>query len=218
MPESPARRRPSKGGYVSGSTPPGKLGPPPASVGAGTISVDDYLHFRDEMARAVEEVFERAGRPDDPAVEDVLQTVYVAGLAAAAPSRNDPSLGAFFKQLARRSALNYLKRGQRERASTTEDILASVDAEREAHDDPGEAGREPSLDDLLRDLTPRQYEALWKTVIQEMPMREVADEMGLSNVAVSQLVRGAKRILRQAIAARERGPEQGEGHTPAGER
>lgn len=55
------RARPvSKGGYTSGLTPPHKLGPPPASVGAGTIRAGDDI--RRATARILlEELIEDVG-------------------------------------------------------------------------------------------------------------------------------------------------------------
>ena len=59
-------RRVSKGGYVSGSTPPHKLGPPPASLGAGTIRPEDFARRRDAARILLEEVIYDVGHDDEP--------------------------------------------------------------------------------------------------------------------------------------------------------
>lgn len=198
MTESPRPWRRSKGGYASGPTTVEKLGPPPSSAGAGSISEEVYSRYRDVLLETVRHVFAAAGRRDDPAVEDVLFEVLME-VSRREPDLSGAELRRYVVRMARWRALDHLRRQRRAARGAEEDVSATRQQGADASDFEELAMSRLVVEEALRSLSPEEAEALWKRIALGKSQAEVAGEMGLSEAALRALLRRSMRRLRQQL-------------------
>jgi RNA polymerase sigma factor (sigma-70 family) len=129
--------------------------------------------------------------------EDVLQQALMSAWAALARGDEVRELRAWLFQIARNAAVSDLRRTAREPPELLGTLIVAPSLEEEA-------GRRAVVQETLETLAslpPRQREALLQIAVQGRSQDEVAAELGVSRVAVRQLVHRARTAMRAGASA-----------------
>ncbi len=134
---------------------------------------------------------------DDGRAEDVLQQSLMAAWAALRRGDEVRDLRPWLFRIVRNAALSHRRRAGHPAAELLETLSVADGPEEEAE------RREVIRDALetIADLPPRQRDALLSIAVQGRSQDEVADELGVSRIAVRQLVHRARVSLRAAATA-----------------
>jgi RNA polymerase sigma factor (sigma-70 family) len=122
--------------------------------------------------------------------EDCFQETFMAALRAYPRLRPDSNLRAWVMTIAHRKALD----AHRARGRRPEPVAALPEAPGRPEDD-----GDPGVWRRVRDLPPRQREAVVLRFVGDLPYRDVARAMGTTDVAARQNVRLALRKLREEM-------------------
>lgn len=122
--------------------------------------------------------------------EDCFQETFMAALRAYPRLRPGSNLRAWVMTIAHRKALD----AHRARGRRPEPVAALPEAPGRPEDD-----GDPGVWRRVRDLPPRQREALVLRFVGDLPYRDVARAMGTTDVAARQNVRLALRRLREEM-------------------
>jgi RNA polymerase sigma factor (sigma-70 family) len=128
------------------------------------------------------------GRPD---AEDCFQETFMAALRAYPRLRAGSNLRAWVMTIAHRKALDV----HRSRARRPEPVESVPDIPGRPKDD-----GDPGVWRRVRNLPPRQREAVVLRFVGDLPYQEVARAMGTTDAAARQNVRLALRRLREEMA------------------
>ena len=156
--------------------------------------------------RAFETIVRRYRRPllaacrrivDDSRAEDVLQQALVAAWGALRRGDDVRELRAWLFRIVRNAAVSH-RRGSGHDGAEFVDTLSVAASPQE------ESERRAVVQETLEaiaDLPPRQREALLRIAVQGRSQDEVAEELGVSRIAVRHLVHRARTSLRAAATA-----------------
>lgn len=122
--------------------------------------------------------------------EDCFQETFMAALRAYPRLRPGSNLRAWVMTIAHRKALD----AHRARGRRPEPVAALPEAPGRPEDD-----GDPGVWRRVRDLPPRQREAVVLRFVGDLPYRDVARAMGTTDVAARQNVRLALRRLREEM-------------------
>jgi RNA polymerase sigma factor (sigma-70 family) len=122
--------------------------------------------------------------------EDCFQETFMAALRAYPRLRPDSNLRAWVMTIAHRKALD----AHRARGRRPEPVAALPERPWRPEDD-----GDPGVWRRVRDLPPRQREAVVLRFIGDLPYRDVARAMGTTDAAARQSVRLALRRLREEM-------------------
>ncbi len=156
--------------------------------------------------RAFEAIVRRYRRPllsacrrmvDDGRAEDVLQQALLAAWGALRRGDDVRDLRAWLFRIARNTALSHRRRAGHPVAELVETLSVAATPEEEVE---RRAVVEETLG-AIAGLPERQREALLSIAVQGRSQEEVAGELGVSTLAVRQLVHRARTALRTAATA-----------------
>jgi RNA polymerase sigma factor (sigma-70 family) len=122
--------------------------------------------------------------------EDCFQETFMAALRAYPRLRPDSNLRAWVMTIAHRKALD----AHRARGRRPEPVAALPERPGRPEDD-----GDPGVWRRVRDLPPRQREAVVLRFVGDLPYRDVARAMGTTDAAARQNVRLALRRLREEM-------------------
>ena len=158
---------------------------PRRSTGVGT---PPFQRFLEEHGPAVYRFLAASVGSHD--AEDCFQETFIAALRAYPRLRPDSNLRAWVMTIAHRKALD----AHRARGRRPEPVAALPEAPGRPEDD-----GDPGVWRRVRDLPPRQREAVVLRFVGDLPYRDVARAMGTTDVAARQNVRLALRKLREEM-------------------
>lgn len=173
------------------------------------ILAGDAAAFEVLMRRYNRRLFRlaRATLRNDADAEDALQDAYVKAYGALAQFRGDASLSTWLAHIVHNECLTRMRRDARRQNVIP--IAGDVDAyETEVADAAAGRPEEAAMRSQMRALLERHLDALpdgLRTVfvlraIEDMPVQEVAQCLGLSEVAVRSRHFRARSLLRDALA------------------
>jgi RNA polymerase sigma factor (sigma-70 family) len=160
-----------------------RRGPSRRSTGVG---LPPFQRFLEEHGDAVYRFLVASVGPSD--AEDCFQETFVAALRAYPRLRKDSNLRSWVMTIAHRKALD-AHRSRRRRPDPVEEVPDRV-VRPEDDGDPGVWRR-------VRNLPPKQREAVVLRFVGDLPYHDVARTMGTSETAARQNVRLAIRRLRE---------------------
>lgn len=160
-----------------------RRGPSRRSTGVG---LPPFQRFLEEHGDAVYRFLVASVGPSD--AEDCFQETFVAALRAYPRLRKDSNLRSWVMTIAHRKALD-AHRSRRRRPDPVEEVPDRV-GKPEDDGDPGVWRR-------VRNLPPKQREAVVLRFVGDLPYHDVARTMGTSETAARQNVRLALRRLRE---------------------
>jgi RNA polymerase sigma factor (sigma-70 family) len=156
--------------------------------------------------RAFETIVRRYRRPllaacrrmvDDGRAEDVLQQALLSAWAALRRGDDVRELRAWLFRIVRNAAVSHGRRSGHDSAELVDTLSVAASPQEEAE---RRAVVQETLE-TIAGLPPRQREALLRISVQGHSQDEVAEELGVSRIAVRQLVHRARTSLRATATA-----------------
>jgi RNA polymerase sigma factor (sigma-70 family) len=152
------------------------------------VGLPPFQRFLEEHGHAVYRFLAASVGPAE--AEDCFQETFLAALRAYPRLRPDSNLRSWVMTIAHRKALD-AHRGRRRRPEPVEDV-------------PDRSGRpeddgDPGVWRRVRNLPPKQREAVVLRYVGDLPYHDVARTMGTSETAARQNVRLALRRLREDV-------------------
>lgn len=173
------------------------------------IAAGDVAAFESIMRRYNRRMYRlaRAMMRNDADAEDALQEAYVKAFHGLARFRGEASLSTWLARIVHNECLMRMRRDARR-----ENVIPMArDADLSDREIPGDAIERPDVAAMrsqVRALLERHIDALPETLrtvfvlraIEDLPVHEVADCLGLSEVAVRHRHFRARSLLREALA------------------
>ncbi|RXZ80529.1 sigma-70 family RNA polymerase sigma factor [Paenibacillaceae bacterium] len=141
---------------------------------------------------------------DHPLTEDMIQEAFFKILSSIKKHRVDNMLP-WIRQVSRNVALDYLRKTKKERytvnvdhVNLSEEVLVSATSLLQLEDEVEDKIRNELLHQAITELRPDYRELITLFYIEEGSYKELGNELGLSEYAVSQkLYRARKKLLKQ---------------------
>ncbi len=132
-----------------------------------------------------------------PIAEDILQEAFVKSAGKLGALRNDESAVAWFYRTLRNAAIDYHRRQR-----TAGKALSAFSHELETHEEPAAETRAAVCQCVLRlatTLKPEYAEALERIEVQGIPVKQFADEAGISSGNAAVRVFRAREALKKQL-------------------
>lgn len=146
----------------------------------------------------------RGGRPARGDAEDVAQQTFLQGFRELRGHRSSGPFAAWLFAIARRTCLNHL-RAERRRAARVARVEPRVGPAPPDELAAAAEGRERLWDVARRELSERQFTALWLHYAEGMSVAAVAQVLVVSPAAIKVLLHRGRRRLGPCVAALDTG-------------
>lgn len=159
--------------------------------------------------RRMIESFIRAIVADAHLVEDVIQEVYIIVAQKHADFADGTNFGAWVREIARRTALNQIRKTSRRAAALEPDALDALEANFDLAPDAWEAEKR-ALRTCLEKLPPESARVLDLRYIDEAPLARIAAAVGRSVDGVKAMLRRLREKLADCAEERLGRPRLGD--------
>ena len=131
----------------------------------------------------------------DEAVQDAFMKAYTSLSQLEKPE----TFGAWIKQIARNKALDYLRARKRRRITGDEALEGAADDGMDAGEAAGQEERQSAVQRALATLDEGERVVAVRVLMQQMPMSQVAKELGLSTKVVKARLQAARAALMKML-------------------